>query len=73
MKTVSSQKLPSFLIKQRRLYQRGLLAWLHGDEQAARAMRDAIQGIEDVQTHSAQRSFWWTVGALLESIVENGR
>ena len=35
-------------------------------------MRDAIQGIEDVQTHSAQRSFWWTVGALLESIVENG-
>jgi chemosensory pili system protein ChpA (sensor histidine kinase/response regulator) len=72
VKTVASQKLPSFLIKQRRLYQRGLLAWLHGDEEAARAMRDAIQGIEDVQTHSAQRSFWWTVGALLESIVEKG-
>src|SRR5450631_693453 len=72
VKTVSSQKLPSFLIKQRRLYQRGLLAWLHGDEEAARAMRDAIQGIEDVQTHSAQRSCWWTVGALLESIVEKG-
>jgi chemosensory pili system protein ChpA (sensor histidine kinase/response regulator) len=72
VKTVTSQKLPSFLIKQRRLYQRGLLAWLHGDEDAARAMRDAIQGIEDVQTHSAQRSFWWTVGALLESIVEGG-
>ena len=71
-KAVGSQKLPSFLIKQRRLYQRGLLAWLHGDEEAARAMRDAIQGIEDVQTHSSQRSFWWTVGALLESIVENG-
>ena len=35
-------------------------------------MRDAVQGIEDVQTHSAQRSFWWTVGALLESIVERG-
>ncbi|MDQ6916415.1 MAG: hypothetical protein M3023_01165, partial [Pseudomonadota bacterium] len=72
VKTVSSQRLPSFLIKQRRLYQRALLAWLHGDDQAARAMRDAIQGIEDVQTHSSQRSFWWTVGALLESIVENG-
>src|SRR5437763_8451834 len=68
VKTVASQKLPSFLIKQRRLYQRGLLAWLHGDEEAARAMRDAIQGIEDVQTHSAQRSFWWSVGALMESI-----
>ena len=35
-------------------------------------MRDAIQGIEDVQTHSSQRSYWWTVGALLESIVEKG-
>ena len=35
-------------------------------------MRDAVQGIEDVQTHSSQRSFWWTVGALLESIVEKG-
>jgi chemosensory pili system protein ChpA (sensor histidine kinase/response regulator) len=71
-KTVTAQKLPSFLLKQRRLYQRGLLAWLNGDEEASRVMRDAIQGIEDVQTHSAQRSYWWTVGALLESIVERG-
>ncbi|MEP6942527.1 MAG: Hpt domain-containing protein [Betaproteobacteria bacterium] len=72
VKSVTSQKLPSFLLKQRRQYQRGLLAWLRGDEDSARVMRDAIQGIEDVQTHSAQRSFWWTVGALLESIVEKG-
>jgi len=71
-KSVTTQKLPSFLIKQRRLFQRGLLAWLRGDDDGARVMRDAIQGIEDVQTHSSQRSFWWTVGALLESIVENG-
>src|ERR1700681_206728 len=71
-KSVTSQKLPSFMLKQRRLYQRGLLSWLRGEEDGARAMRDAIQGIEDVQTHSAQRSFWWTVGALLESIVEKG-
>src|SRR5579862_2562924 len=60
-KGLTAQKLPSFLLKQRRLYQRGLLAWLRGDEAAARLMRDAIQGIEDVQTHSSQRSFWWTV------------
>src|SRR5207249_7357654 len=71
-KTVTSQKLPSFMLKQRRLYQRGLLSWLRGEEEGARVMRDAVQGIEDVQTHSAQRSFWWTVGALLESIVEKG-
>src|SRR5438552_3033716 len=71
-KVVTPQRLPSYLVKQRRLFQRGLLAWLRGDEESARVMRDAIQGIEDVQTHSAQRSFWWAVGALLESIVENG-
>jgi chemosensory pili system protein ChpA (sensor histidine kinase/response regulator) len=72
LKSATTQKMPSFLIKQRRLFQRGLLAWLHGDEEGARVMRDAIQGIEDVQTHSSRRSFWWTVGALLESIVEKG-
>jgi chemosensory pili system protein ChpA (sensor histidine kinase/response regulator) len=71
-KSVTPQKLPSYLVKQRRLFQRGLLAWLRGDEEGARVMRDAVQGIEDVQTHSAQRSFWWTVGALLEGIVEKG-
>ncbi len=71
-KSVTTQKLPSFLVKQRRQYQRGLLAWLNGDEESARVMREAIQSIEDVQTHSAQRSYWWTVGALLESIVEKG-
>src|SRR5438552_7830024 len=71
-KAVTPKKLPSYLVKQRRLFQRGLLAWLRGDEEGARVMRDAVQGIEDVQTHSAQRSFWWTVGALLESIVEKG-
>ena len=71
-KIVTPQRLPSFLVKQRRLFQRGLLAWLRGDEEGARVMRDAIQGIEDVQTHSAQRSFWWAVGALLEGVVEKG-
>ena len=69
---VTPQKLPSYLVKQRRQYQRGLLAWLRGDDEGARVMRDAIQHIEDVQTHSSQRSFWWGVGALLESIVEKG-
>ncbi len=37
-------RLPSYLVKQRRLYQRGLLAWLRGDEGGAATMRDAIVG-----------------------------
>ena len=65
-------RLPSYLVKQRRLYQRGLLAWLRGDEGGAATMRDAIVAIEDVTTQSGLRAFWWTVGALFEGLVENG-
>jgi len=69
---VPVNKLPSHLIKQRRLYQRGLLAWLRNDEEGSRTMRDAIAGIEDVTTQSGLRAFWWTVGALLEAVVDKG-
>jgi len=70
--TISAKKLPSYLVKQRRLYERGLLAWLGGDEEASRTMRDAIAGIEHVTTHAGLRSFWWTVGALFEALAMRG-
>jgi chemosensory pili system protein ChpA (sensor histidine kinase/response regulator) len=66
------QKLQSQLVKQRRAYQHGLLAWLRGDEEGARRMRDAIAGIEDVSTHAGLRTFWWTAGALFEAVAEHG-
>jgi len=69
---LSPNRLPSHLVKQRRHYQRGLLAWLRGDESGAATMRDAIAGIEDVTTQGNLRAFWWTVGAVLEGLVENG-
>ena len=69
---LSPNRLPSHLVKQRRLYQRGLLAWLRGDESGAAAMRDAIVGIEDVTTQGNLRAFWWTVGAVIEGLVEGG-
>ena len=69
---ISPNKLPSYLVKQRRLYQRGLLAWLRGEETGAATMRDAIAGIEDITTQSSLRAFWWTVGAMLEGLVEGG-
>ena len=65
-------RLPSYLVKQRRLYQRGLLAWLRGDEAGAAMMRDAIAGIEDATTQGSLRAFWWTVGAVFEGLVEKG-
>ena len=36
-------------------------------------MRDAVAGIERVTAQeTALRAFWWTVGALLEAVVESG-
>jgi chemosensory pili system protein ChpA (sensor histidine kinase/response regulator) len=69
---VPPNKLPSYLVKQRRLYQRGLLAWLRGDGKGSTSMRDAIAGIEDATTQGNLRSFWWTVGALFEALTEHG-
>jgi len=64
--------MPSFLVKQRRLYQRGLLAWLRGQEDGARQMRDAIGGIEEATSQANLRAFWWSTGALLDALIERG-
>ncbi|MFO1413268.1 MAG: Hpt domain-containing protein [Burkholderiales bacterium] len=69
---VPANKLPSYLVKQRRNYQRGLLSWLRGDENGAVLMRDSITAIEDVTTQGSLRAFWWTVGALFEGLCEKG-
>ncbi len=70
--SIAPNRLPSHMVKQRRLYQRGMLAWLRGEDTGAAAMRDAVAGIEDVTAQGSLRAFWWTVGALLEGVVENG-
>ncbi|MBA3775177.1 MAG: Hpt domain-containing protein, partial [Betaproteobacteria bacterium] len=69
---VPAAQLSSYLVKQRRLYQLGLLAWLRDDEAGVTAMRKAIAAIEGVSTQPSLRTFWWTVGALLEGLVEKG-
>ncbi len=69
---IPPNRMPSHLVKQRRLYQRGLLSWLRGDEAGAVQMRDAISGIEDITTQGSLRAFWWTVGAMYEGLVERG-
>jgi chemosensory pili system protein ChpA (sensor histidine kinase/response regulator) len=69
---IPAAKLPSYMVKQRRIYQRGLLAWLRGSEEGAKPMRDAVAAIEDATTQPSLRAFWWTVGALLDALVEHG-
>ncbi|HSQ81600.1 MAG TPA: Hpt domain-containing protein [Casimicrobiaceae bacterium] len=60
--------LTSYLLKQRRDYQRGLLEWLRGNASGGATMRDAIAAIEEVTTSPNLRAFWWTVGAFLEAL-----
>ncbi len=67
-----ASRLASQLVKQRRIYQRGLLSWLRGDAAGVTQMREAIAGIEEITTHANLRAFWWTVGALFESLTADG-
>ncbi|MDR2016185.1 MAG: Hpt domain-containing protein, partial [Burkholderiales bacterium] len=58
----------AFLIKERRLYQHGLLAWLRGDIKGAEAMRGAAKNIELAAPQQTVRTFWWTVTALFDAV-----
>jgi chemosensory pili system protein ChpA (sensor histidine kinase/response regulator) len=65
---ISSAQFPAFLIKERRLYQHGLLAWLRGDTKGAEAMRGAAKNIELAAPQQTVRTFWWTVTALFDAV-----
>jgi chemosensory pili system protein ChpA (sensor histidine kinase/response regulator) len=67
-----ASRLASQLVKQRRIYQRGLLAWLRGDAAGLAQMRESIAGIEEVTTQPNLRAFWWTVAALFEALTAQG-
>jgi len=69
---VSPKKLASHLVKQRRVYQHGLLGFLRGDEDGAIEMREAVAGLERVSAAESARAFWWTVGAFFEAIIAGG-
>lgn len=69
---LAAVELEAFLRAQRTRFQRSLLKWLKlPDDKAALAdMLGAIEGIESTQVVPAQRSFWWTAGALCEALAE---
>ncbi|MEO8303593.1 MAG: Hpt domain-containing protein [Betaproteobacteria bacterium] len=68
---MDADALAGHLVNQRRLYQRGLLAFLRGDANGARRMRDAVARIGEASTLQSARSFWVTVVAFFDGI--NGR
>ena len=60
-------RMPAFLLRQRRDFQRGLLQWLRGNDAGLDQMRFAIKEIESAYPLPSQRSFWWATLALLEA------
>jgi chemosensory pili system protein ChpA (sensor histidine kinase/response regulator) len=69
---IPAKKLLPYLAKKRRTYQGGLLSWLRGDDAGAKAMREAVAGIEAVTSNENLRWFWWTVRAFLEAMTCGG-
>jgi len=53
-------------------FQRGLLKWLKHDTRGAIQMRDAAALVEMVQTHAAQRGFWWATMAFCDALAAGG-
>ena len=55
-------------------FQRGLLSFLRTPDDPAgmEAMRAALLAIERAQSLPAQRTFWWSAGALIESLLNKG-
>lgn len=55
-------------------FQRGLLSFLRTPDDPAgmETMRAALLAIERAQSLPAQRTFWWSAGALIESLLNKG-
>jgi chemosensory pili system protein ChpA (sensor histidine kinase/response regulator) len=68
--TIQAAQFPAFLVRERRLYERGLLAWLRGDIKGAEAMREAAENIEVVTPQNSVRTFWWMATALFDAVRE---
>jgi chemosensory pili system protein ChpA (sensor histidine kinase/response regulator) len=68
--TIQTAQFPAFLVRERRLYERGLLAWLRGDIKGAEAMREAAENIEVVTPQHTVRTFWWMATALFDAVRE---
>ncbi|MDR2711118.1 MAG: Hpt domain-containing protein, partial [Burkholderiales bacterium] len=67
---IPPEQFPSFLVRERRRYERGLLAWLRGDIKGANTMREAAENIEIVTPQQTVRTFWWTATALFDAVRE---
>ncbi|HUX65266.1 Hpt domain-containing protein [Sulfuricella sp.] len=73
-KPVSEAELQVLAKAERARFQRGLLKFLRTPDDPAgmEEMRVALLAIERAQSLPAQRTFWWSAGALIEGLLNKG-
>jgi len=73
-KPVGEAELPVLAKAERARFQWGLLKFLRAPDDPAgmEAMRVALLAIERAQSLPAQRTFWWSAGALIEGLLNKG-
>lgn len=73
-KPVSEAELQALAKAERARFQWGLLRFLRTPDDPAgmEAMRVALLAIERAQSLPAQRTFWWSAGALIEGLLNKG-
>jgi chemosensory pili system protein ChpA (sensor histidine kinase/response regulator) len=73
-KPVSEAELQALAKAERARFQWGLLKFLRTPDDPAgiEAMRVALLAIERAQSLPAQRTFWWSAGALVEGLLNKG-
>lgn len=73
-KPVSEAELQALAKAERARFQWGLLKFLRTPDDPAgmEAMRVALLAIERAQSLPAQRTFWWSAGALIEALLNKG-
>jgi chemosensory pili system protein ChpA (sensor histidine kinase/response regulator) len=69
---VAPTNLPSYLLRLRRDFQRGLLEWLRGSSEGLVIMERALSAIQAAYPLPAQRAFWWSSAALMVAIRTGG-
>jgi chemosensory pili system protein ChpA (sensor histidine kinase/response regulator) len=65
---VAPANLPSYLLRLRRDFQRGLLEWLRGNADGLTVMERALSAIQAAYPLPAQRAFWWSSAALMAAL-----
>jgi chemosensory pili system protein ChpA (sensor histidine kinase/response regulator) len=70
-KSVPAEQLPSFLLAQRALFQRGLLGALRGQPAGVGDMRQALSALHQVCAQLPEpRALWWAAEGLLDGFAE---